>query len=59
LEEELKSVGVHGYFHKDESEPTGTAAILVNNLDRTIMANLAACTKYPTGHLLDNIEVLK
>lgn len=31
LEDELRSTGVSGYFHHDESEPTGTCAVLVKN----------------------------
>ena len=59
LEKELESTGVHGYFHKDESTPTGECAVLVHNNERTLCANLAACLKYPTSHLEANMQVLE
>jgi adenosine kinase len=31
LEKELESTGVHGYFHKDETTPTGSCAVLINH----------------------------
>lgn len=31
LEQELESSGVHGYFHKDETTPTGSCAVLINH----------------------------
>jgi len=51
LENELEVNGVHGYFHKDETTPTGTCAVIIVNQERTLCANLAACTKYPLEHL--------
>jgi adenosine kinase len=59
LEEELKVTGVRGYFHKDETTPTGTCAVIIKNKDRAMCANLGACVKYPKQHLLDNIEIVK
>ena len=29
LERELEKTGVHGYFHKDTIEPTGTCAVII------------------------------
>lgn len=59
LEKELESTGVHGYFHKESGVPTGECAVLVHNNERTLCANLAACLKYPTGHLEQNLQVLE
>lgn len=59
LEQELESVNVHGFFHKEESTPTGTCAVLVVNKERSLCANLAACLKYPTEHLVKNMEVVE
>jgi len=58
LEKELESTGVHGAFHKDRETPTGTCAVIIVNKERTLVANLAACLKYPTEHLKTNMEVL-
>ena len=51
LEVELSETGVSALLHKDEKEPTGTCAVLVLENERTLVANLAACLKYPTSHL--------
>mmetsp|Transcript_28741 Transcript_28741/g.27708 ORF Transcript_28741/g.27708 Transcript_28741/m.27708 type:complete len:117 (+) Transcript_28741:120-470(+) len=51
LEKELSTTGVKGYFHHDDSTPTGTCAVIVQNLERSLCANLGACTKYPIEHL--------
>ena len=51
LETELSETGVSALFHKDEATPTGTCAVLVLDNERTLVANLAACLKYPTTHL--------
>lgn len=59
LEQELEKVGVHGHFHHDDETPTGTCAVIVHNKERTLVANLAACLKYPTQHLKDNMSVLE
>ena len=59
LEDELEKAGMHGYFHHDESTPTGTCAVIIREKERTLVANLAACLKYPTKHLKDNMSVLE
>lgn len=59
LEKELESTGVHGVFHKDRDTPTGTCAVIIINQERTLVANLAACLKYPTEHLKSNFHVLE
>lgn len=59
LEKELEETGVHGYFHKEEGTPTGTCAVLIHNKERTLVANLSACLKYPTEHLKKNLQVLE
>lgn len=42
----MKKDGVNGYFCKDETEVTGTCAVVVVNKERTLCANLAAACKY-------------
>lgn len=59
LEKELESTGVHGVFHKDRDTPTGTCAVIIVNKERTLVANLAACLKYPTEHLKTNMSVIE
>jgi len=59
LEEELAKTGVNAHFHKDETTPTGTCAVLIKNKERALVANLGACLKYPTQHLKDNMEILE
>lgn len=59
LEEELEKNGVNFSFHKDDSTPTGTCAVVVRGKERTLCANLGACLKYPKEHLLDNINAYK
>lgn len=51
LMREVEKSGVKGYFHIDENTPTGTCAVIIHKLERTLVANLAACLKYPTEHL--------
>lgn len=59
LEAELEKANIHGNFHKDETTPTGTCAVIIVNNERTLCANLAACVKYPTHHLKENMEYLE
>lgn len=59
LEQELEKTGVHGNFHHDEATPTGTCAVIIRNQERTLVANLAACLKYPTSHLKANMATLE
>jgi adenosine kinase len=59
LEKELKETGVHGYFHKDQETPTGTCAVIIHGKERTLCANLGACTKYPMEHLRNNFDVIE
>lgn len=59
LKTELSESGVTGLLHEDEATPTGTCAVLVLNHERTLVANLAACLKYPTTHLESNLSVLE
>ena len=58
LQRELEQNGVKGMFHIDEETPTGSCAVLIHNNDRTLCANLAACLKYKTEHLRQNIDVV-
>jgi adenosine kinase len=59
LEVELEKVNIHGNFYKDDTTPTGTCAVIVVNNERTLCANLAACVKYPTHHLRENMKYLE
>lgn len=59
LDEALKKEGLTTIFAKTQEAPTGTCAVLLNGIDRSLVANLGACTKYPTQHLLQNLDVLK
>lgn len=52
--------GVKVLYQKDESTPTGTCAVLVNEKDRTLCANLSAANKYTQeflkGDFWQNVE---
>ena len=50
---------MHSYLYRDETEKTGTCGVIVHNKERSLIANLAACTKYPISHYEQNIEVFK
>ena len=51
LEKELESKGIKSYLHKEETTPTGTCGVIVKDSERSLVANLSACLKYPTEHL--------
>jgi adenosine kinase len=59
LSQELERTGVHGFFSVDAETPTGSCAVLIHEKERTLCANLAACLKYKTEHLLANVAVLE
>jgi adenosine kinase len=42
--------GVTLYYLEDEKETTGTCAVLINNKERSLVANLAAANKYNKDH---------
>jgi adenosine kinase len=44
--------GVTTFYHVDEETPTGTCAVLINEKERCLIANLAAANKYKIDHLL-------
>jgi adenosine kinase len=58
LEEDLKTNGITGNFHKDADTPTGTCAVVVVDKERTLCANLAAACKYSSDHLKENMAGL-
>lgn len=58
LEKELERTGIHSYFSIDAETPTGSCAVLIQKKERTLCANLAACVKYKTEHLVSNLSVL-
>lgn len=43
--------GVSVHFLEDEKTPTGTCACLINNKERTLVANLSAANNYKDSHL--------
>jgi adenosine kinase len=59
LERDLVDNGITGNFSKDESNPTGTCAVLVVDKERTLVANLAAACNYNIEHLRANMESLR
>ena len=42
--------GVATYYLVDEETPTGTCAVLINDTERSLVANLAAANKYNAEH---------
>jgi len=59
LQRELETNGIHGYFSIEQETPTGSCAVLIHNKERTLCANLAACVKYRTEHLVSNLSALE
>jgi len=59
LEEDLRTNGINGNFHKETETPTGTCAVVVVNKERTLCANLASACKYNLNHLNANMGALK
>lgn len=59
LQNELERNGIHGYFSIEKEIPTGSCAVLVHEKERTLCANLAACTHYKEEHLAANLAVLE
>jgi len=51
--------GVSGQFLRDENTPTGTCAVLVNDKERSLVANLSAAEKYKDSHLDECSSVWK
>ena len=59
LQAELHRVGIDGLFSIDAETPTGSCAVLVHEKERALCANLAACLKYKTEHLVSNLPALE
>jgi adenosine kinase len=59
LAKDLSDNGITGNFYIDETAPTGTCAVLVNDQERTLVANLAAACNYNIEHLRANMDALK
>ena len=55
VETELEKSGVHSLLYKTDEEKTASCAVLVYNNERSLCCNLAACLKYPTSHLKENL----
>jgi len=47
----LEDEGVTYDIHREEGAVTGTCAVTVVQVDRTCIAILDACKKYPTAHM--------
>lgn len=58
LEKAIDDAGMHGRFAHDETKKTGTCAVVVVGKERTLCADLAACTAYPMQHLTENMVSL-
>ena len=56
LEQELHSSGVTSFLSKTTEADTGSCAVLIHNNERSLVANLSACLKYPTSHLQAHLE---
>jgi len=52
LRKSASADGVQTHYYEDEKTPTGTCAVLINNKERSLIANLAAANTYKTTHLL-------
>lgn len=48
----------HNFSHAEDTY-TGACAVVINNKERALCADLAACLKYKSEHLEENIETLK
>jgi adenosine kinase len=59
LAKDLSDNGITGNFYMDETAPTGTCAVLVQDQERTLVANLAAACNYNIDHLRANMDALK
>lgn len=51
LEAAAHSDGVQVKYMRDETTPTGTCAVLVNDTERSLVANLSAANNYKIDHL--------
>ena len=54
--EMLTKEGVGFSIHEDKDVSTGLCALTVNNADRTSIAILDACEKYPTEHMVKMMQ---
>jgi len=51
LAKQAKDAGVHVEYCIDEATPTGTCAVLVNGVNRSLVANISAANNYKEEHL--------
>jgi adenosine kinase len=58
LKKALESEKIESDFSIAEDTYTGACAVVINNKERALCADLAACLKYKTEHLESNIEKL-
>jgi adenosine kinase len=59
MEKDTKEEGLTGYFAKTTEANTGACAVLVQNKERSLVADLGACLKYPTEHLKQTLGFLE
>jgi len=59
LSKDLSDNGIKANFYRDETNPTGKCAVLVNDQERTLVAHLAAACNYNIEHLRANMDALK
>lgn len=51
LKKSARGDGVAVHYMEEESTPTGTCAVLINDKERSLVANLAAANKYSVEHI--------
>lgn len=59
MEKDAKAEGLVPFFAKTNEAHTGACAVLVQNKERSLIADLGACLKYPTEHLTQTLAHLE
>ena len=54
LKESMTSYGVKGIYQIDEATPTGTCACLIDNKERSLVANISAANNFKIDFLREN-----
>lgn len=54
LKESMQSYGVKGIYQIDEATPTGTCACLIDNKERSLVANISAANNFKIDFLREN-----
>lgn len=58
MESDAKGEGLDTLWAKTDETYTGACAVLIKDQERSLVADLGACLKYPTQHLKDNLAKL-